>query len=923
MKLKTQLVISMVVFGLALLIIAVSVITTNQQVDRLNNQETIANNIELQVSELSYLSNDYLLYDEGQQVDRWDSKFSSISDDVSNLSVDTPDQQVLVNNIKESQQRLKDVFNDVVAHAAAENQSQDNTINKAFIQVSWSRIGVQIEGMVFDASRLSQKLGDEADQQKQINNLLISALLGIFAIFLLTNYLLIYRSTIKSITNLQAGTKIIGAGNLDFTIEEKKGNEFFELSHAFNQMTAQLKTITTSKADLEKEVTERKRAEIELQQKQEELESQAEELQSQAEELSANNEELGKQITERRHAEDVLQTTMQRFYTILSGMYASILLVSEDDRVEFANQAFCDYFGLKGSPSDLMGLAAPDMIEKIRNAYLYPDKAVAHISEIVSREQPVKGEEVSMQGGRTCLRDFIPLKVHGNPYGRLWLHMDISERKRAEEALQESENRYRTLFSGMTEGFALHEIVCDDKGVPVDYRFIDINPAFERLTGLKKESVVGKLVSVVLPDNDPYWVETYGAVALTGEPVHFDNYSSTLNKYYEVFAYRPAPCQFAVIFLDVTEPKKAEKVLRETRDYLESLINYANAPIIVWGNDFKITRFNHAFEHLTGYNSDEVVGKELDLLFPQESKDGSLDKIKRTLAGEYWESVEIPILRKDGKTRIALWNSANIYGEDGKSLMATIAQGQDITERKLAEKELLEAKMQAELYLDLMGHDISNMHQIAIGQLELAKDIINTDSKLEAADGGIIDVSLESLWRSAGLIDNVRKLQKIRSDDVKNKEINLNDLLIDITKQYDRQYPKKVIKIDSSERSHVVKVNELIRDVFTNLIGNAIKHSSGSELDISVKLEDVRDHSKKYHMVSIEDNGPGIPDDMKDKIFNRLQRGETKSRGMGLGLYLVRSLVESYHGKVWVEDRIQGDHTKGSRFVVILPAIED
>ena len=199
------------------------------------------------------------------------------------------------------------------------------------------------------------------------------------------------------------------------------------------------------------------------------------------------------------------------------------------------------------------------------------------------------------------------------------------------------------------------------------------------------------------------------------------------------------------------ERKRAEEALQESENYLESLINYANAPIIVWGNDFKVTRFNHAFEHLTGYHSDEVVGKELDLLFPQESKDGSLDKIKRTLAGEYWKSVEIPILRKDGKTRIALWNSANIYGEDGNTLIATIAQGQDITERKQAEKELLNAKMQAELYLDLMGHDISNMHQIAVGQLELAQDVIKTDGKLEAADGGMIDTLLNLYGEVPGL----------------------------------------------------------------------------------------------------------------------------------------------------------------------------
>ncbi len=128
--------------------------------------------------------------------------------------------------------------------------------------------------------------------------------------------------------------------------------------------------------------------------------------------------------------------------------------------------------------------------------------------------------------------------------------------------------------------------------------------------------------------------------------------------------------------------------LRETRDYLEKLVNYANAPIIVWDPAFKITRFNRAFERLTGYLAGEVLGRDLAVLFPEASRDESLREITRTLTGEYWESVEIPILRKDGDTRIALWNSANIYAEDGTTLLATIAQGQDITERKLAEEEL-------------------------------------------------------------------------------------------------------------------------------------------------------------------------------------------------------------------------------------------
>ncbi len=135
---------------------------------------------------------------------------------------------------------------------------------------------------------------------------------------------------------------------------------------------------------------------------------------------------------------------------------------------------------------------------------------------------------------------------------------------RAEGMLRQSEARYRALFNGMTEGFALHEVVCDAEGVPCDYRFLDINPAFERLTGLKREDVVGHLMTQVIPGEDPMWVRIYGEVALTGTPVRFEHYSEALKKHYQVFSFRPSPRQFAVVFLDVTERKQAEEELRQT-----------------------------------------------------------------------------------------------------------------------------------------------------------------------------------------------------------------------------------------------------------------------------------------------------------------------------------------------------------------------
>ncbi|MBP1766745.1 MAG: sensor histidine kinase response regulator [Candidatus Aminicenantes bacterium] len=145
---------------------------------------------------------------------------------------------------------------------------------------------------------------------------------------------------------------------------------------------------------------------------------------------------------------------------------------------------------------------------------------------------------------------------------------------------------------------------------------------------------------------------------------------------------------YVVAYRDVTGRKKADEELHRTREHLENLLDYANAPIIVWDPSFKITRFNHAFERLTGLQAGAVIGRPLDILFPEASRDESLGHIKRTLAGERWEVVEIPILRTDGAVRTVLWNSANVYDQDETTITATIAQGQDITERKLAEEEL-------------------------------------------------------------------------------------------------------------------------------------------------------------------------------------------------------------------------------------------
>ena len=147
--------------------------------------------------------------------------------------------------------------------------------------------------------------------------------------------------------------------------------------------------------------------------------------------------------------------------------------------------------------------------------------------------------------------------------GRKWsLVEDASRRKIANGALKLSEQKYKFLFENMVDGFAYHKILLDDKGKPVDYVFLEANTAFEKLTGLKRASILGKKATEVLPgiDKDPAdWIGVYGKVALTGEPVQFENYAVPLCRWYLVTAFSPEKGYFVATFEDITERKKMEQ----------------------------------------------------------------------------------------------------------------------------------------------------------------------------------------------------------------------------------------------------------------------------------------------------------------------------------------------------------------------------
>ncbi len=232
-------------------------------------------------------------------------------------------------------------------------------------------------------------------------------------------------------------------------------------------------------------------------------------------------------------------------------------------------------------------------------------------------------------------------------------------------------------------------------------------------------------------------------------------------------------------------------------------------------------------------------------------------------------------------------------------------------------QKLREAKNQAEFFIDLLYHDINNMNQVAMGYLEIA---------IEKVQQGIYDPALlakpmEMLRDSSKLLESVRKIQKTRSWEQDLEVLDLGGLLEDVISQYSSVPGREVTIRYEPAGGRAVFASELLKEVFSNIIGNSIKHSTG-RVAISVGLSEVAEGGQNYYRVDIADDGPGIPDAMKPGVFERFARGPTNASGNGLGLYLVRALVDGFRGRVWVEDRVPGDFGKGSKFVVMLPAVK-
>ncbi len=376
---------------------------------------------------------------------------------------------------------------------------------------------------------------------------------------------------------------------------------------------------------------------------------------------------------ESEQAKKALRKSEREKALILDNMLEMVLFQDTEQRILLANKAAHETFGLP--PGQLIGRLCYEVLKLNKPCPGCP------VEKSLNGGHPNEGEIAFSDRSNWLVRCTPVRNESGEIIGSILVSMEITQRKRAEEALRKSYEILRVLLATNPESILL----IDTKGT-----IITANVTAGQRLGKSHEDLVGSSIyDLFTPELNQQRRARVNKVIATGKPIRFVlREGSHYNNIYmhPVQDEAGKVINIAILAVDISEHKHAEEALRTTQDYLEKLFNYANAPIIVWDQTFKITRFNRAFENLTGYSAHEVVGQKLNLLFPEASCEESLSKIARTSSGEYWESVEIPILHKDGDIRIVLWNSANIHAEDGANLVATIAQGQDITARKRAEE---------------------------------------------------------------------------------------------------------------------------------------------------------------------------------------------------------------------------------------------
>jgi PAS domain S-box-containing protein len=381
---------------------------------------------------------------------------------------------------------------------------------------------------------------------------------------------------------------------------------------------------------------------------------------------------------------------------------------------------------------------------------------------------------------------------------------------------------------------------------------------------------------------------------------------------------------------DISKRTEVKRKLEASERKYRELVDLANSIVVRLDKDARISFINKFGESFFAYSTGELLNKNvIGTIVPKTETSGrDLEKMVQSIFNnpEKHLQMENENITKSGKRVWVSWRNKGLVDEHG-DFNGILSTGIDITERKKAEKLLKESEKKyreafnrADFYKNLIAHDMNNVLQTIQSSIELYK-LIQKDPENSQSQEEIFNIITNQVSKGASIVSNIIKLSKIEDTEISTKPTEVKYILNKAIEEIFSNYGEKEIEITifPKDNNYYVQANDLLLDLFDNLLINAVKHNENELKIIKIKISEKTIDSNNYIKIEFIDNAMGIPDNKKEELFKREYHRKGKTKGLGIGLSLVNQIIKSYDGKIWVENRIKDDYTKGSNFIVLLP----
>lgn len=508
---------------------------------------------------------------------------------------------------------------------------------------------------------------------------------------------------------------------------------------------------------------------------------------------------------------------------------------------------------------------------------------------------------------------------------RCWSHV---QRIGAEERLRESEARYRTLFEAVDVGFTIAEVKFDEAGTPVDYRLNEMNPAFERQTGMGGLS--GKWVREAVPGLEEHWFETYGNVAATGQPVRFENYAEPMRRWFDVHAFRTGEAEeklVAILFNDITARKEGEEALKKLNDSLEEqvaartaelrfhrdIIEATVSPICAFDSHYRLIAFNKAhndeFRRVNGFET-KIGDYFPDLLLPEQGK-RMRAFMARALSGETFTVVEAFGRPEYGQPNWEI-NYTPLRDADGK-IIGAFHLANDISDQLRAALELENAQeaLRQSQKMEAMGsltggvaHDFNNLLTPIIGSLDMLQRKRVGGEREQRMIGG----ALQSAERAKTLVQ--RLLAFARRQPLQTRAVDVAMLvegMVDLIASTTGPNIKVVASIPDGLPAALADDNQLEMAILNLAVNARDAMPDGGRLTVSAQVVDVVTGGKlslkagRYIRLAVADTGTGMDEETLKRAVEPFYSTKGIGKGTGLGLSMVHGLAAQLGGALSIE----------------------